>query len=64
MYSMWSSMEMMCPAEFLLRWPIMAASEVDLPGAGGADEDHQQPRLVMASFLMISGRRSCSTVGY
>ncbi|MNG36845.1 hypothetical protein D3C84_1240120 [compost metagenome] len=55
-------MEMMWPLLFLLRWPIIAAREVDLP-VPVAPTKSTRPRLVSDSFLRISGSLSSSMVG-
>ncbi len=55
-------MVMMWPVEFWLRYPIIAAREVDLP-VPVAPTKMMMPRLVIASVLMTGGRLSSSIVG-
>ena len=62
MNSIGSSMVMMWPLEFLLRWPIIAASEVDLP-VPVAPTKRISPRLDSDSFFSTSGSLRSSRVG-
>ena len=61
-YSIGSSIVMMWPFEFSLRYPTIAASEVDLPEPV-APTTMMMPRLAIASSLIRCGRFSSSVVG-
>ena len=55
-------MLMMWPLEFSLRWPIIAASDVDLP-VPVAPTKMMRPRFVIDSVSMMGGSPSSATFG-
>ena len=61
-YSTGSSIETMWPREFSLRWPIIAASVVDLPEPVPPTMI-QRPRLFMTTSFRIGGKSRSSSVG-
>ncbi len=60
--SIGSSMVMMWPEEFVLRWSIKAASDVDFPEPVPPTK-RIRPRLSMMTFFSTSGRPSCFRSG-